>query len=156
MEHKSGYIDCLFTSRRKDTVIIHPHIVHLAPVEEWVVFPHLEAIRLGNKGRLRLDQTGAVRTEVVLGSLLDRLSLDADLLELPYLRIFVVDGRVSLFPLCSEILELLAVDLASIVSFIVFFDFGDGLKLLDDLLVVTSALSGSPIMEILFKGFEDL
>ena len=128
----------------------------MTPVEEWIVIPHLEASRLGNKGRLRLDQTGAVRTETVLGSLLDRLSLDADLLELPYLGIFVVDGWMSLFPLCSEVLELLAVDLASIVSFIVFFDFGDGLKLLDDLLVVTSALCGSPIMEILFKGFEDL
>ena len=128
----------------------------MTPVEEWVVVPHLEASRLGVKGRLRLDQTGAVRAEVVLGSLLDRLSLDADLLELPYLGIFVVDGRMSLFPLCSEVLELLAVDLAPIVGFIVFFDFGDGLKLLDDLLVVTSALCGSPIMEILFKGFEDL
>ena len=62
---------------------------------------------------------------------------------------------MSLFPLSFKALELLAVNLSSIVRLVVFFDLCHSFKLLYDFLVVTTALSSSPIMEILLEGFED-
>ena len=82
--------------------------------------------------------------------------MNTDLLELFNLRVLCVDWRMCLLPSSFEAFELLAVDLSAIVCFIVFFNFGNSFKLLDDLLVVTSALSSSPIMKILLEGFEDL
>lgn len=84
------------------------------------------------------------------------LSLDTDLLELPDLGVFDGDWRMSQLPLFLEVLKLFPVGLASIMSFIVFFDLGDSFKLLDDLLVVASALGRGPIVEVLFKSFENL
>ena len=153
--HKSRYIYCLLASWGEDAVVVHSQLIHLAPVEVWVKVIHGDGWRLRLKRCLRLDHAGAVWANALLGFWLSRIGLNADFLELPYLGIFVVDWWMSLFPLSFEALELLAVDLSSIVGLVVFFDFCHSFELLNYFLVVTSALSSSPIMEILLEGFED-
>ena len=61
---------------------------------------------------------------------------------------------MAFLPFFFEILKLFAVGFPSIVSLIVFFDFGNCFKLLDDLLIVTPALCGASVMQIFFKGFK--
>ena len=82
--------------------------------------------------------------------------MNTDFFDFLYLRVFHGDRRMGFFPSVFEDLEFPAVNLASILHLIVFLDLGNSFELLDDLLVVTSALSCCSIVEVFLEGFEDL
>jgi hypothetical protein len=111
---------------------------------------------LRGQGTLRTQAPSTAGTQGLFGQQLSLIGLDADLLALLDEGFLVVDGRVGLFPLRLEVLELLAVDFTAIVVFVELLDFGGGFEFLNNFLVMAAALSSSSVLEILLKRFENL
>jgi hypothetical protein len=61
---------------------------------------------------------------------------------------------VVFFPHFSELIELFAVESLTYLSFVVFFEFGDALVLINEFLEVTSALGGSAGLQKLRNKLE--
>lgn len=63
---------------------------------------------------------------------------------------------MGFFPHGFEFFEFRTVNVFSVVRLVVFLDLGDSFELLNNLLVVASALGSSSVLEVLLEGLKDL